>query len=123
MEFKKREVKKVKNKANPNQTPNGGDFDSKKEYTFENKVILVSLICEVFEFEEIETVANNAPLKFSNTGYNIENRMKSFVYPIEEAKDIQNMTSYWNSWANERGKKIKFSIRQKTKNKEKVETA
>ena len=113
MEFKKREVKK----PTPNQSSTKHNYEQKKEYSFENKVIMASMICEVFEFEEIEKIANLAPLKISNSGYNIENRMKSFVYPISEANDIKKITGYWNSWVNDNGKnkKIKFSIRQMNK--------
>jgi|10_taG_2_1085330.scaffolds.fasta_scaffold12933_3 hypothetical protein len=120
MEFRKREVKKVKNIA-PNKKENIPK--QHQEYSFDNKVIMISLICEVFEFEEIEKIANLTSLKFSNSGYNIENRIKSFVYPISEAKDIQHITSHWNSWVNKNSmnKKIKFSIRQvNNPSKEKV---
>tara|TARA_R110000744_G_scaffold41270_3_gene93341 strand:- start:140 stop:514 length:375 start_codon:yes stop_codon:yes gene_type:complete len=115
MEFKKREVKKVNPKQPPTETER--NHEQKKEYSFENKVIMASMICEVFEFEEIERVANLAPLKISNSGYSIENRMKSFVYPISEANDIKKLTGYWNSWVNDNGKnkKMKYSIRQMNK--------
>ena len=105
MEFKKREVKK------PEQPP-----QPPAEYSFENKMLIVSVICEAFEISHINDAESKCLVPSVGRNYNAETRIRSIHYNISEGPQaVKQITSYWNEWINVGtgiGKKVRFSIRE-----------
>jgi hypothetical protein len=126
MEFKKREVKRPpmpsdrpsfisEGMSGPQQPP------PPEEYSFEDKMLIVSILCEAFELTEINDASMRCPIEYMGVNYNPETRTRNVFYNIREGKEVvNNITLYWNDWTNVGkgvGKKIRYSIRT-NKNKE-----
>ncbi|MBC8442851.1 MAG: hypothetical protein H8D80_01540 [Proteobacteria bacterium] len=103
MEFKKREVKKP-------------EPQKREEYSFKNKMLVVSVVCEVFEISNINDAESKCPVPAIGRNYNTETRIRNIPYDISEGPQIvKKITSYWNEWINVGigiGKKVKFSIKE-----------
>jgi len=121
MEFKKREVKRPTSKREVSGKQHSDDNPPIEEYSFADKMLIVSILCEAFELVEINDASMRCPLKYMGVNYNPETRTRNVFYDIAEGKEIvNNITLYWNDWANVGkgiGKKIRYSIRTNT-NKE-----
>ena len=107
MEFKKREVKK----PDPSEMP-----PPPADYSFENKMLIVSMVCEAFEISHINDAESKCPVPAIGRNYNPETRIRSIPYNISEGpQTVKQITSYWNDWVNVGtgiGKKVKFAIRE-----------
>ena len=126
MEFRKREVKRPEP---PTSTMKSGDGDVPKmppppaeKYSFDDKVIVVSVICEAFEIQEINLAESKGPVPVIGKNYIQDTRIRNMMYDIssEGTNKIKQITQYWNEWSNVgggRGRKISFSIRTNTNNK------
>jgi len=108
MEFKKREIKR------DNRSSEDVDQDSRQPYSFENKVLVVSVVCEMFEIPKINEIEGEFHFSAINRNYNMETRIRSIVYPIDSADYIREITSHWNKWTEGEGagKKIQYAVRE-----------
>ena len=110
MEFKKREVKIP-------EPPQDGEMPTPQaEYSFENKMLIISVVCEAFEISHINDAESKCSVPAIGRNYNPETRIRSISYNISEgSQTIKQIASYWNDWVNVGtgiGKKVRFSIRE-----------
>ena len=120
MEFKKREIKRPSMPKGEEGMPEDMP-PPPEEYSFEDKMLIVSILCEAFELAEINDASMRCPSENMGENYNPETRTRNIIYNICEGKEVVNsITLYWNDWVNVGkgvGKKIRYSI-QTNKNKE-----
>jgi|TARA_R110001583_G_scaffold77308_2_gene210561 hypothetical protein len=113
MEFKKREIKKHK-VPRPEMPPEM--LEEQEEYSFENKMLIVSVICEPFELTDINEIESKCQVSSMGRNYNAENRQRNIPYDIREGGEkVKEITKYWNDWVNlgtGKGKKVRFAIRE-----------
>ena len=123
MEFKKREIKRPSMPKGEEGIPSDmlEGMTPPEEYSFEDKMLIVSILCEAFELAEINDASMRCPSENMGGNYNPETRTRNVLYNIREGKEVVNsITLYWNDWVNVGkgvGKKIRYPIRT-NKNKE-----
>ena len=116
MEFKKREIKKQsKVPMRPEDMP-PDMLEEEEQYSFENKVLIVSVICEPFELTDINEIESKCQVSSMGRNYNSETRQRNIPYDIREGGEkVKEITKYWNDWVNlgtGKGRKVRFAIRE-----------
>ena len=122
MEFKKREVKiptpQPQQDGMPEQMPD--DIPPPHpEYSFEDKMLIVTVVCEVFDMAHINESEVKCPVSSMGRNYIQETRQRNIMYNISEGADtLRQITRYWNEWKGVGvglGKKVNFAIRSNTR--------
>jgi len=112
MEFRKREVKRPEM---PDGVDNKQEREIKEKMTLENRVLVISVSCEMFEISELNGVDVGSPIQSIDRTFDMSNGIRHFIYPISTPKDVTDLTSYWKNdeLVKSENKKIKFSLRKR----------
>lgn len=116
MEFKKREVKRPTPQSQQDRMPNPDDMPPPHpEYSFDDKMLIVTVVCEVFDMPHINESEAKCPVSSMGRNYIQETRERNIMYNISEGSDtLRKITKYWNEWKGVGvglGKKVNFAIR------------